>query len=469
MIAGAIANETPMNPEFISTFDIFKVSLGPSSSHTMGPMLAALAFIKIIQDTTPLGDRDRILVHLYGSLALTGRGHRTDRAVALGLAGLHPSHLDQDAFINLNHTLDASGVIELPTRPGIQFSVLNDIVFHSDEWLAEHPNGIRFELLNHDELLTTETYFSVGGGFIQTRESLNRVGSTSHDPSLKVPFPFRNATELVQLAHDQGLTIAEIMLGNERSLRSKVSIVDQVHLLMQTMMACIERGLEATEQLPGSLHLMRRAPSLYQRLTKASTGIDASDWLSVFALAVNEENAAGHQVVTAPTNGAAGVIPAVLAYFTKHLGYQSKESISEFLFTAAAFGSILKRNASISGAEAGCQAEVGGAAAMAAAGLCAVLGGTPLQIENAAEIALEHHLGLTCDPVHGLVQIPCIERNAFGATKAYLAAKLALHGDGNHRVSFDQCVESLKQIGADMSTKYKETSLGGLAVNVTSC
>jgi L-serine dehydratase len=458
---------TLIKANFISTFDIFKLSIGPSSSHTMGPMLAGIEFLTLIKDASAIGQR--IVVHLYGSLALTGRGHQTDRAIVFGLAGLHPSTLDQHQLTRLTKLFETLEPIVFPTLPHIEFFPHRDILFHKHEWLPEHPNGLRFELQSKQEVLVSETYFSVGGGFIQTKREMNAVVSTKSNSA--VPFTFGNATELLKLTQDHSLTIAQIISMNEQSLRPADLISQQLETLTSAMNNCVNRGLTATEILPGSLKLGRRASPIYKTLSNPDKkkSVEASDWLCVYALAVNEENAAGHQVVTAPTNGAAGVVPAVLMYLMDHLGYQSLESREQFFFTAGAFGSILKRNASISGAEAGCQAEIGGAAAMAAAGLCAVLGGTPEQIENAAEIALEHHLGLTCDPVHGLVQIPCIERNAFGATKAYLAAKLALHGDGIHRVSFDQCVESLKQIGDDMSTKYKETSLGGLAVNVTSC
>jgi len=433
----------------------------------MGPMLAARAFVKLTEGVSALGHR--IVVHLYGSLALTGRGHQTDRAIVFGLAGLDPSSLEHEQLTRLTEQFKTSESLVLPAFPHVQFVPARDIVFHKNGWLEEHPNGLTFELKSGDEALIRETYFSVGGGFVQTRQELNAV--FVEEMSSVVPFPFSNATELLALTQECALSIAEIISCNERSLRSPDVVAQGLEVLTSAMRGCVERGLTATEVLPGSLTLARRAASMYQTFSSPDKKqrVEVSDWLSVFALAVNEENAAGHQVVTAPTNGAAGVVPAILMYLTDHLGYQSLESREAFFFTAGAFGSILKRNASISGAEAGCQAEIGGAAAMAAAGLCAVLGGTPEQIENAAEIALEHHLGLTCDPVHGLVQIPCIERNAFGATKAYLAARMALYGNGQHRVSFDQCVESLKQIGADMSSKYKETSLGGLAVNVTSC
>jgi L-serine dehydratase len=462
-----MSHKTRTALKFISTFDIFKLSIGPSSSHTMGPMLASREFMKLIDGVSGLGQR--IVVHLYGSLALTGRGHQTDRAIVFGLAGLHPSFLEHEQLIGLTENFKTSESVELPAVPHIQFLPGRDILFHKNECLAEHPNGLKFELQSGEETLISETYFSIGGGFIQTKKDLNTEVLEQTGPV--VPFPFSNATELLALTHECSLTIAQIIFRNELSLRSPDAVSQGLDVLTSAMRRCVERGLTATEVLPGSLTLSRRAASMYQTFSSLDNKqlVEVSDWLSVFALAVNEENAAGHQVVTAPTNGAAGVVPAILMYLTDHLGYKSPESREVFFFTAGAFGSILKRNASISGAEAGCQAEIGGAAAMAAAGLCAVLGGTPEQIENAAEIALEHHLGLTCDPVHGLVQIPCIERNAFGATKAYLAAKMALYGNGQHRVSFDQCVESLKQIGADMSSKYKETSLGGLAVNVTSC
>lgn len=457
-----------MTSEFISTFDIFKLSIGPSSSHTMGPMIAASEFIKLLlSEKIKAG---RLHVHLYGSLALTGRGHQTDKAILLGLQGIQPSTLEQQDILDLTAQLDTPHRFNIAAIEGIEFAPAQDIHFHEDEWLSEHPNGIRFELTLKDQTIISRTFFSIGGGFIQTKEEFY-LSKIEHSTLSQVPLPFRTANDLINVTENCSLSIDQIVFQNELQFRSEEAINSEIRELVNAMHKCIERGLVANNTLPGSLQLKRRAPAIFLSLSCANEKNypETSDWLSLYALAVNEENAAGHQVVTAPTNGAAGVVPAILEYLRNHLGFNDFGSQKKYLFTASAFGSILKMNASISGAEAGCQAEIGGAAAMAAAGLCAVLGGNPRQIENAAEMALEHHLGLTCDPVQGLVQIPCIERNAFGATKAYLAAKLALLGDGTHRVSFDQCVASLKQIGEDMSTKYKETSKGGLAVNVTSC
>ena len=457
-----------MSAGFISTFEIFKLSIGPSSSHTMGPMLAASDFVKLIQDERVTDGQ--LKVHLYGSLALTGRGHQADKAIVLGLQGINPSTLKQQNILDLTSQFEAHHIFKISGLPAIKFTPVKDIHFHQNEWLSEHPNGLRFELTTLNQSVISRTYFSIGGGFIKTKEEFDQLEDQNSE-TIRIPLPFRNANDLLNLTTNMSLPIDEIVFRNELKFRSKESIDELTHKLINAMHECVGRGLIATDILPGSLKLKRRAPAIFSNLNleNLKNPPETSDWLSLYALAVNEENAAGHQVVTAPTNGAAGVVPAILEYLTNHLDFKDFDSHKKYLFTASAFGSILKMNASISGAEAGCQAEIGGAAAMAAAGLCAVLGGSPAQIENAAEIALEHHLGLTCDPVHGLVQIPCIERNAFGATKAYLAAKLALLGDGTHRVSFDQCVLSLKQIGEDMSTKYKETSTGGLAVNVTSC
>ena len=457
-----------MSSEFISTFDIFKLSIGPSSSHTMGPMLAAADFIKLL--LSERATAGRLCVHLYGSLALTGRGHQTDKAILLGLQGIQPSTLKQEHILDLKSRLERHDLFKVNGMSDVKFEPAQDIHFHANEWLSEHPNGLRFELTTENQILISRTYFSIGGGFIKTKDEfyLSKINDAI---ATQVPLPYRNADELLSLTEKLSISIDQIVFQNELKFRSEKTINSLINELVSAMHECVERGLVASNTLPGSLKLNRRAPAIHQSLRNPNRENlpETSDWLSLYALAVNEENAAGHQVVTAPTNGAAGVVPAILEYLITHLGFNDFESKKRFLFTASAFGLILKTNASISGAEAGCQAEIGGAAAMAAAGLCAVLGGSPKQIENAAEIALEHHLGLTCDPVQGLVQIPCIERNAFGATKAYLAAKLALYGDGTHRVSFDQCVASLKQIGEDMSTKYKETSTGGLAVNVTSC
>ena len=452
----------------IGVFDLFRIGLGPSSSHTVGPMRAARAFVLGAADR--LAAAARLEVRLYGSLAWTGRGHGTDVAVLAGLAGMEPASADPDAVRALPAQVAAAGAIELAGGVRLGFAVERDIVFDRVTRLNSHPNTLRFRLEDAaGAVLAEETWFSVGGGFVA------RAGDTPDDEGADaLPYPFASARDILATCAAAGLSIATMQMANECSLRSAAEVRAHLAEVCATMEACIDRGLAGEGLLPGGLKVRRRASRLAARLAEKrgqATGgqTEAIDRASLWAIAVNEENAAGGRVVTAPTNGAAGVIPAVLRYFRSYYPSADAAAAETFLLTAAAIGALAKTNASISGAEVGCQGEVGVACAMAAAGLAAVLGGTPEQVENAAEIGLEHHLGMTCDPIGGLVQIPCIERNAFGAVKAITAASLALSGDGTHRVSLDQVVATMRQTGLDMHDKYKETAQGGLAVHVTEC
>ena len=460
---------------FLSVFDVFKIGIGPSSSHTMGPMTAAVSFLNLLQ-RSPLAPRAAgIRVSLHGSLAFTGKGHATDRAVALGLLGWLPARLDIDKAEQQLRDLEASHVLEGNGLPPLAFDPARDITFDYGPPLPGHANGLIFTALDASgETLLAETYYSIGGGFVVTAAERERPTAIATQGDVNWPYPFQNAASMLRMASDSGLSIAAMKRENEAQLRSHADVEAEVTNIWSVMNGCIERGLSLEGELPGGLKVKRRARRIHQqlqaeRLTNSGQPHAASDWLSVYAMAVNEENAAGGQVVTSPTNGAAGVVPSVLRYYLDHCHGADPTKVSDFLLTAAAIGGLIKHNASISGAEAGCQGEVGSAAAMAAAGLCAVLGGTPEQVENAAEIALEHHLGMTCDPVAGLVQVPCIERNGIGATKAVAAASLALRGDGSHFMPLDNCIEAMRQTGAEMNTKFKETSLGGLAVNLPEC
>ncbi|MEL6678771.1 MAG: L-serine ammonia-lyase [Pseudomonadota bacterium] len=462
---------------FLSVFDIFKVGVGPSSSHTMGPMVAAGRFLDALRDGADVipgaGSLHRVECRLHGSLAFTGKGHATDRAVVLGLAGFLPDSFDAtraDAALTDiagAHRLTPEGLPELHFNPG------TDVIFDYGPPLPGHANGMVLNAYDSaGALYLTETYYSIGGGFVLTEREMERRGEVEMPTG--IPHPFRNAAEMLQMAASSGKSIAQMKRANELTRQSPEELGNGVARIWEVMDACIDRGLAGEGVLPGGLNLPRRAGGIHQQLL-AERGQNlaaphtVNDWLSVYAMAVNEENAAGGQVVTAPTNGAAGVVPATLRYYLDHVPGASRGRVEDFLLTAAAIGGIIKSNASISGAEVGCQGEVGSAAAMAAGALCAVMGGSPAQVENAAEIALEHHLGMTCDPIKGLVQAPCIERNGLGAIKAVSAASLALRGDGTHLVSLDACVETMRQTGRDMSEKYKETSLGGLAVNVPDC
>jgi L-serine dehydratase len=451
----------------ISAFDLFKIGIGPSSSHTVGPMRASKAFIDSLRADGTLASVQRISVVLLGSLAWTGRGHGSDRAVIAGLQGERPDTIDPSDLERLLQRAISDHCIEIDGRR-IAFDPRTDLVFDTATATVVHPNTLVFTASDAaGTALQQQRWCSVGGGFI-ARE--NEVGATVVD-SVTVPLPFATADELLEVAARAHLSIAGLILRNEQSLRPLAEIEAHLDAVAQAMMACIDRGMAAPGELPGGLKVRRRAAALYERLrnAKGRAAHEIMDYVSLYAIAVNEENAAGGRVVTAPTNGAAGVIPAVMRYYRDHVDGADTAGVRTYLLTATAIGALCKLNASISGAEVGCQGEVGSAAAMAAAGLVAVLGGTNPQIENAAEIAMEHHLGMTCDPIGGLVQIPCIERNAFGAVKAINAASLAMHGDGMHHVSLDQVIATMRQTGADMQSKYKETSQGGLAVNVTEC
>jgi len=445
----------------LSVLDIFKIGLGPSSSHTMGPMNAACAFVGDLEERGLLERTARVGAQLYGSLALTGLGHCTDRAVLLGLEGHRPAEMDPGAIEPALARIRTSGRLQLGGRHEIVFDEPLDLLFHRDQTLPLHTNGMRFTALDHaGEPLHREEFYSTGGGFIVRAAEFGRVEPGS--VAAVVPHPFASAQELLGACREQGLDMYELVLANERAFRPDGATTSALLRVWAVMNDCIERGFKGTGVLPGVLKVRRRAARLHRMLVESSGH-------RPFALAVNEENAAGGRVVTAPTNGAAGIVPAVIAYYRRFEPGASDKGVVRFLLVAGAVGMLYKRNASISGAEMGCQGEVGVACSMAAAGLVAALNGTNEQIENAAEIGMEHNLGLTCDPIAGLVQIPCIERNAMGAVKAINAARLAMRGDGSHKVTLDQVIATMRQTGRDMSVIYKETSQGGLAVNVPEC
>jgi L-serine dehydratase len=456
---------------FLSVFDMFKVGIGPSSSHTMGPMVAAARFLDGLRKA-PFSVAG-VKASLHGSLAFTGVGHATDRATILGLAGFVPESYDRKKADAAMAQIKATKTVTPDGLPALRFDPETDLNFDFGPNLPGHANGMILSATDpQGDVIQQETYYSIGGGFVMTQAELDAGKDT--DEGAPVPYPFKSAAEMLEMAAISGLSIAEMKRANELSRRSVTDLDSGMRRLWQVMNDCIDRGLENDGILPGGLSVKRRAKGIHEKLL-AERGMNLTaphtinDWMSVYAMAVNEENAAGGQVVTAPTNGAAGVVPATIRYYLDHVPGATASRVPEFLLTAAAIGGLVKFNASISGAEAGCQAEVGSASAMAAAGLCAVMGGTAMQIENAAEIALEHHLGMTCDPVKGLVQVPCIERNGLGAIKAVSAASLALRGDGTHFVPLDSAIETMRQTGADMHEKYKETSLGGLAVNIPNC
>ena len=456
-----------------SVFDLFKPGIGPSSSHTMGPMTAAARFVALLDAAGGLGRTTRVETMLYGSLALTGRGHATDRAVMLGLAGFAPASLDPDVGVAALADIEATGRMALGgSGPQIAFDAARDILWAGRERKPQHPNALKFTAIDAaGDVVLERTYFSVGGGFVRDEDEIGRNEPGEAGPEL--PHPYESAADLLQRAEDAGLTIAELMLANERARRPGADIAAELDAIHAAMEACIERGMREGGELPGGLNVRRRARPLHASILarierQMADPLGAMDWINLWALAVNEENASGGRVVTAPTNGAAGIIPAVLRFYSRFHG-GGASGVHTFLLTAGAIGALYKRNASISGAEVGCQGEVGVACSMAAAGLAAALGGTNAQIENAAEIGMEHNLGLTCDPIGGLVQIPCIERNAMGAIKAVDAARLAMLGDGQHSVSLDKVIVTMMRTGQDMNDIYKETSLGGLAVNVVEC
>jgi L-serine dehydratase len=458
---------------FLSVFDMFKVGVGPSSSHTMGPMVAAARFLDLVR-VSPFHPRG-LRASLHGSLAFTVVGHATDRATILGLAGFEPATYDAARAEATLARIQETKLIDVAGLPPLSFDPQKDLLFDYGPSLPGHANGMILKATDaQGDVILQETYYSIGGGFVLTAAELADAGGSKARARADVPYPFETAEDMLAMAKSSGLTIAAMKRANELKFRSAAEIDQGMARIWQVMTDCISRGMEGTGILPGGLKVRRRAKGIHDALL-AERGLNMTpphtinDWMSLYAMAVNEENAAGGQVVTAPTNGAAGVVPAVIRYWQDHVPGATPSRIGEFMLTAAAIGGLVKHNASISGAECGCQAEVGSAAAMAAAGLAAVLGGTPEQVENAAEIALEHHLGMTCDPVKGLVQVPCIERNGLGAIKAVSAASLALRGDGIHLVSLDVCIETMRQTGRDMHEKYKETSLGGLAVNVPNC
>lgn len=451
----------------ISIFDLFKIGIGPSSSHTIGPMRAGKTFV----DGLDLGKVERVEARLYGSLAWTGKGHATDKAVMLGLAGHDPATIDPDQADLIMAEIGAAKKLLLGGRHPIHFDPETDLLFDTKTTITTHPNTMTFAAFDRDgDMLKAETWYSIGGGFV-ARDGDEAVSDSA---SVDLPFPYRSGLDILKMTKASGLSIAELVMANEVAQRPREEVIAHLDRVAATMFACIDRGMKGEGILPGGLKVPRRAMAFAQRIhadrhrnTRAPHEI--IDHVSLYALAVNEENAGGGRVVTAPTNGAAGVIPAVLRYYKDFIPGASDDGIRTFLLTAAAVGGLFKMNASISGAEVGCQGEVGVASSMASGGLAAVLGGTPAQIENAAEIGMEHHLGMTCDPIGGLVQIPCIERNAFGAVKAITAASMALRGDGTHKVSLDDVIVTMRETGRDMASKYKETSLGGLAVNVTEC
>ena len=449
----------------ISVFDIFKIGIGPSSSHTVGPMKAAVAFLDRLG--TSVADLASVEVTLHGSLAYTGKGHGTDSAIVLGLSGLEPETIDPDDAQGLLNAVRSEKRLAVPGAGEIRFDPETDIRFDYGEELPRHTNGMRFIAKSADrEVVADDVYYSVGGGFI-VRGDEPEVSSQPGEPL----YAFDSANGLLALADEHGLSIADLVYRNECQWRDAAAVDRRLDDIWNAMEACIERGLRTEGLLPGKLAVVRRAPKLRRKLEERveASALDALDWVNVYAIAVNEENAAGGRVVTSPTNGAAGIIPAVLMYFTRFARQSSAEGVKRFLLTAGAIGILYKIRASISGAEMGCQGEVGVACSMAAAGLAAAMGGSNDHVEEAAEIGMEHNLGLTCDPIGGLVQIPCIERNAMGAVKAINAARLALQGDGSHKVTLDQVIETMRQTGLDMSTSYKETSKGGLAVNVPEC
>lgn len=463
----------------VSSFDLFKIGIGPSSSHTVGPMRAAARFVQrwLIEggagDGSELARTARVRAEVFGSLALTGRGHGTDKAVLMGLEGHLPNQIDPDIIPDALERIRASKRIRLFDRHEIGFDEKHDLIMNKRQKLPFHTNGMRFTAFDADgNVIATRDYYSVGGGFVvnQDEAAEDRIVADT----TQLPYPFHSGDELLARCRETGLGIAELMYANEQVWRRPEEIDAGLDEIWNAMQACVARGIREKGTLPGGLHVSRRAPALHAELSSRPEAamrdpLTTLDWVNLYALAVNEENAAGGRVVTAPTNGAAGIIPAVLHYYDRFCPGANIQGVRRFLLTAAAVGILYKENASISGAEVGCQGEVGVACSMAAAGLTAAIGGTPSQIENAAEIGMEHNLGLTCDPIGGLVQIPCIERNAMGAVKAINASRMAMRGDGKHKVSLDKVIKTMRDTGRDMQDKYKETSRGGLAVNVIEC
>ena len=458
----------------VSTFDLFKIGIGPSSSHTVGPMRAAARFVvRWLEEPGRLQDVVRVRAEVFGSLALTGRGHGTDKAVLMGLEGHLPNLIDPDVIPAALLRIRGEKRLLLGGTHPITFDEKRDLALNKRQKLPYHTNGMRFTAFDaQDEVIATRDYYSVGGGFVVNQDDAASDRIVADETPL--PYPFHSGDELLAQSRDSGLGIARLMFENEKSWRSEEEVKAGLREIWNAMQSCVTRGIRQEGTLPGGLHVTRRAPALFNELSSKPEAamrdpLTTLDWVNLYALAVNEENAAGGRVVTAPTNGAAGIIPAVLHYYDRFCPGANEQGVFDFLLTAAAIGILYKENASISGAEVGCQGEVGVACSMAAGGLVAALGGTSSQIENAAEIGMEHNLGLTCDPIGGLVQIPCIERNAMGAVKAINAARMAARGDGKHKVSLDKVIKTMRDTGRDMQDKYKETSRGGLAVNVIEC
>ncbi|TDP74791.1 L-serine ammonia-lyase [Roseateles toxinivorans] len=461
----------------ISVFDLFKIGIGPSSSHTVGPMRAARLFALRLRHEGVLERTTRVVSQLYGSLGATGKGHGSDKAVLLGLAGHEPDTVDVEAVPQILAGIREGSKLRLLNEHEVAFDEAKDLVFFRRQSLPFHANGMRFAAYDaQGELLLERTYYSVGGGFVVSDEvaSDGSKQKVIAPDTAVLPYPFHSGDDLLRLCAEHGVSIAELMRRNERHWRSDAETEAGLMRIWKVMQECVVRGCRTEGILPGGFKVKRRAAQLYRDLTSNPEAalrdpLQVMDWVNLYALAVNEENAAGGRVVTAPTNGAAGIIPSVLHYYTRFVPGATERGVYDFLFTAAAIGILYKENASISGAEVGCQGEVGVACSMAAGALCQVMGGTPEQVENAAEIGMEHHLGLTCDPVGGLVQIPCIERNAIASVKAINAARMAMRGDGTHFVSLDKVIKTMRDTGADMMTKYKETARGGLAVNIVEC
>lgn len=455
----------------ISVFELFKVGIGPSSSHTVGPMIAAQKFADELITNGSAENVSRIKTDLLGSLGATGKGHGSDKAVLLGLAGNHPESVDVNTIETQLQAIRHSKTLTLASGHSFKFDEAKDLVMHRRKSLPFHPNAMCFEAFDqHDNSIVKRTFYSVGGGFVLDESAAANENPITQD-NTKLPYPFTTGDELLALSNEHNKTIAQMMMANESAWRSEEEIRTGLLRIWSVMQACVKRGCEETGVLPGGMKIRRRAKDMYQSLADTPEAslrdpLTIIDWVNLYALAVNEENAAGGRVVTAPTNGAAGIIPAVLHYYVRFVAGADDDGVVDFLLTAGAIGILYKENASISGAEVGCQGEVGSACSMAAGALAAVTGGNTLQIENAAEIGMEHNLGLTCDPVGGLVQVPCIERNAMASVKAINAARMALRGDGQHFVSLDKVIKTMRDTGADMKTKYKETARGGLAVNV---
>ncbi|KAF7780139.1 MULTISPECIES: L-serine ammonia-lyase [Pseudoalteromonas] len=457
----------------ISAFDMFSIGIGPSSSHTVGPMRASRLFVNELHEKQLLKSVTDIKVELYGSLGQTGIGHGSGKAVVLGLAGYDPETIDADLVDDILLTIEQEQVIYLNQTHKANFPKQGAIVFHRRKTLPKHSNAMEIIASNNGEKLYSKVYYSIGGGFIVTDEEFENEKQAALDirEENPAPYPFSSAKELLEMCKDSGLSVSSLMMKNERTLRTEDAIKDELFHIWQVMKACIERGMRTEGILPGGLKVKRRAPSLFLKLNieVSNDPLRAMDWVDLFALAVNEENAAGGRVVTAPTNGAAGILPAVLMYYHTFVKEVDRDIATRYLLTAAAIGILYKKNASISGAEVGCQGEVGVACSMAAGALTEIVGGNVVQVENAAEIGMEHNLGLTCDPVGGLVQVPCIERNAMGAIKAINASRLAIRGSGEQKVSLDKVIKTMLETGNDMKTKYKETARGGLAVNIIEC